>query len=68
MASVWVHEHRHTGQTIEDIQKDFVVCFGKEMAKSNVIGVGEKDFTTGSAKQWANFFQIAGLDVDQKNL
>ena len=53
VASVWVHKRRHTGQTMQDVQKGFVVCFGKATSSSPLILVwGKNTFATGSATQW----------------
>ncbi|XP_078449055.1 uncharacterized protein LOC144717533 [Lampetra planeri] len=52
VASVWVHERRHTGDTLAGLRDRFVARFGREAAptKASLLKWERKTFATGSVR------------------
>nr|XP_032808374.1 uncharacterized protein LOC116941401 [Petromyzon marinus] len=52
VASVWVHERRHTGDTLAGLRTRFVARFGREAAptKASLLKWERKTFATGSVR------------------
>ena len=57
VASVWVHERRHTGQTMEDTHKDYVVCLAKQHQQVQHYWCGRKRLLHGKCNAVDEIFQ-----------